>query len=315
MGAPFGNTIGEIVNSRVSVTELGYVGIGVKNLAAWRAFACDIMGLEWVDEQGDGKAYLRMDYWHHRFVLEPDGSDDLEFVGFRAAGPDELLQITKQLQSLGLEVHTGTPEEADERKVLELVKVTDPGGVPVEIFHGPEVDGFRPMRPGRGMHGRFRTGSAGLGHIVVRDRGVEASARFYREGLGMQGHVEAKVRLPDGSVQSPIFMHCNDRDHTLGIGAGVMNPVHSRIHHVMVEVESIDDVGLAYDLVQKAGVPILMTPGKHSNDEMYSFYAQTPSGWFWEYGYAGRKPTLQTEYCTRDSWGHALVGMHLLAGR
>lgn len=302
--------------AKAAVTELGYVGIGVKSMAAWRTFACDIMGLEWAEEQGEeDRAYLRMDYWHHRFVLHRDNSDDLQYAGYRTAGPDELRQVGQQLQELGYPVEQGSERLCEERRVLELIRSVDPGGVPVEIFHGPQVDGYRPMRPGRGMHGRFRTGGGGLGHLVIRDRGVDASARFYREGLGMQGHVEAKVRLPDGSVQSPIFLHCNERDHTLGIGAGVMNPVNSRIHHVMVEVESLDDVGLAYDLVQQHQVPVLMTPGKHSNDEMFSFYVQTPSGWFWEYGYAGRRPNPQTEYCTRDSWGHALVGMHLLAGR
>jgi 2,3-dihydroxybiphenyl 1,2-dioxygenase len=302
--------------NRTSVSELGYVGLGVSNLSAWRAFACDIMGLEWhEDVNSDGRAYLRMDYWHHRFVLHPDDRDDLQYVGFRAAGPDQLNQIRTQLEALGVEVKAASAAQAAERKVLEYFTATDPGGVPVEVFHGPEVDGYHPMRPGRGMHGRFRTGAAGMGHIVVRDRGVEASARFYREGLGMQGNIEAMVRLPDGSVQSPVFLHCNERDHTVGIGAGAMNPVNYRLHHVMVEVDSIDDVGLAYDLVQQAGVPVLMTPGKHSNDDMFSFYVQTPSGWFWEYGYAGRGPAMQTEYCTRDSWGHALVGMHLLAGR
>lgn len=302
--------------TKAAVTELGYVGIGVKDMVAWRAFACDVMGLEWVEEQGErDRAYLRMDYWHHRLVLHQDNSDDLQYAGFRAAGPDELRQIKQQLQELSCEVETASERLCEERRVLELIRTVDPGGVPVEVFHGPQVDGYRPMRPGRGMHGRFRTGGGGLGHVVIRDRGVDASARFYREGLGMQGDVEAKVRLPDGSVQSPIFLHCNERDHTLGIGAGVMNPVNFRIHHVMVEVDSIDDVGLAYDLVQQHQLPVLMTPGKHTNDEMFSFYVQTPSGWFWEYGYSGRRPNLQTEYCTRDSWGHALVGMHLLAGR
>jgi 2,3-dihydroxybiphenyl 1,2-dioxygenase len=304
------------VLSKFAVTELGYIGIGVKDMTAWRTFASEIMGLEWAEEKGEeDRAYLRMDYWHHRFIVHRDGSDDLQYAGFRAAGPEELAQIGRQLKDLGHQVETGSEKLCDERRVLGLIRTVDPGGVPVEVFHGPEVDGWRPMRPGRGMHARFRTGGGGLGHLVIRDRGVEESARFYREGLGMQGYVEAKVKLPDGSVQQPTFLHCNERDHTLGIGAGVMNPVHSRIHHVMVEVESIDDVGLAYDLVQQHKVPVLMTPGKHSNDEMFSFYVQTPSGWFWEYGNAGRQPTMQTEYCTRDSWGHALVGMHLLAGR
>src|SRR5580704_1297906 len=59
-----------------AVTELGYIAIGVKDLAAWRRFAAEIVGLEVADEGDPGRCYLRMDYWHHRIIVEEDGSDD-----------------------------------------------------------------------------------------------------------------------------------------------------------------------------------------------------------------------------------------------
>ena len=54
----------------IQVTELGYVGLGVKSLAEWRRFAAEIVGLEVVDEGETGRAYLRMDYWHHLIFLD-----------------------------------------------------------------------------------------------------------------------------------------------------------------------------------------------------------------------------------------------------
>jgi len=294
----------------VSVTELGYVGIGVKDLNAWKAFACEILGMEFADDNEGDRSYLRMDYWHHRIVLHNDPSDDMLYAGFRVAGPEEFKGMQKQLTGLGIKFKVGSKEEAAERRVLEVLKTEDPAGVPIEIFHGPMVDGAKPFRPGRGMHGKFNTGTGGMGHIVVRDNGVDKSYEFYNKALGLIGSVEGMVPLPNGMLQTPTFMHCNTRDHTLAFGAG---PMKRKLHHIMVETNNIDDVGLAYDMVLKKQIPLLMTLGKHSNDDMLSFYVQTPSGFFIEYGGCGRDANPQSEYCVRDTWGHDIVGMHLMA--
>ena len=56
----------------------------------------------------------------------------------------------------------------------------------------------------------------------------------------------------------------------------------------MLEVDSLDVVGLALDRVTKLGVPVTVTLGKHTNDLMTSFYLRTPSGCDLEYGVGGR---------------------------
>ena len=53
----------------VQVTELGYMGVGVKDIAAWQDFATNIIGWEISDEGEGDRCYARMDYWHHRIVL------------------------------------------------------------------------------------------------------------------------------------------------------------------------------------------------------------------------------------------------------
>ena len=66
----------------------------------------------------------------------------------------------------------------------------------------------------------------------------------------------------------------------------------------MLEVDNLDDVGMTYDLVRTNKVPVTITPGKHSNDHMYSFYFRKPSGWMFEYGWGARAATYQSEYFT-----------------
>ena len=101
-------------------------------------------------------------------------------------------------------------------------------------------------------------------------------------------------------------MHAdNPRQHSLAL----YNQGHpSGVVHIMVEVESLDEVGLALDRVKQAGLPILATLGRHVNDNMCSFYVLAPGGIAVEYGYDGllvdwdhHTPTVSTE---GDLWGH-----------
>src|SRR5262245_19916934 len=235
----------------MAITELGYLGLGVSDLDAWKAFARDIVGLEVVDEGEKDRCYLRMDYWHHRLVLHRDQSDDLAYLGFRVAGPEEFIQVQKQLADAGIEFRVGSLEEAEERRVLEVMKLADPGGNPIEIFHGPLVRFAKPFHPGRGMHGKFVTGAGGLGHCIIRQTDPEAAVRFYQV-LGMRGGVEYKFGSGPRTVQIR-FMHCNERDHSVawGIGGGP-----KRLNHIMLEVDNLDDVGLTHDLVRSAKIPV-----------------------------------------------------------
>jgi len=102
----------------VQVTELGYMGIGVKDVDAWRSFATQILGMEVSDEGERDRCYLRMDYWHHRLIVHANGSDDLEYLGFRVAGPDEFGEMQRQLSEVGIKYRVASEDEAAERHVL-----------------------------------------------------------------------------------------------------------------------------------------------------------------------------------------------------
>ena len=76
----------------------------------------------------------------------------------------------------------------------------------------------------------------------------------------------------------------------------------------MIEVDNLDDVFMTYELVKASNYPLVTDLGKHANDHMFSFYVASPSGFAIEYGFSGRPATHQSEYYTRDTYGHADVG-------
>lgn len=284
-----------------AITELGYVRFGVSDMAAWKVFAAEGLGLEIGADSTDDTVFLRMDQWHHRIILEAGGPDDLVGIGLRVAGAAEFRELEATLEANGISFAVAPPALARQRCVLELMTLEDPAGNPLEIFHGPRIDTHMPFHPGRGMYGKFLTGDGGLGHMIVSHKDLQETWQFYRL-LGMRGGIEYQIPTPDGQVLELMFMHCNPRDHTLAFGL----PTKGRINHIMLEVDNFDDVMHTYYKVKETW-PIAIAPGKHANDHMFSFYCESPSGFQVEIGHGGRPATHQSEYHVRDTYGHEFV--------
>ena len=280
------------------VTELGYARFGVSDLDAWRTFATEGIGLELHPDSDDDRLFLRMDQWHHRVILEKDGADDLTGIGLRVAGAEEFRAVRSMLEENGIGYEVADAELTRQRCVLELICLEDPGGNPIELFHGPRIDTHLPFHPGRGMYGKFVTGDGGLGHMVVAHRDLEETWKFYRL-LGMRGGLEYLMKAPDGSPMEIMFMDCGTRDHSLAFGM----PARGRINHIMFEVDNLDDVFHTYERI-KENHPIAISLGKHANDHMFSFYCVSPSGFFVEVGCGARPATFASEYYVRDTYGH-----------
>jgi 2,3-dihydroxybiphenyl 1,2-dioxygenase len=190
-----------------------------------------------------------------------------------------------------------TSAVADERRVKETIRFSDPVGNVLEAFYGAEI-ATEPFRPGRAISG-FRTGPLGMGHVVMNVERIDQVLPFYQDVLGF--------RLSDYTLRpfKAYFFHLNPRHHSFA----VIETGQNSVHHLMVELFMLDDVGQAYDLALGDPDRIATTLGRHSNDLMTSFYARTPSGFFVEYGWGGRsidpqawKPVEMT--CGPSLWGH-----------
>jgi extradiol dioxygenase len=288
----------------VSVSELGYLGLGVSDIKAWHGLATQVYGMQVVAGDAGATSYLRIDAHHHRVELRADGKDDLEFAGWEVPNAEVMQRIAQQLEDGGVKVVAGTRDEADQRRVLGLIKCVDPSGIPTEIYFGHPVNPvpFFPTRPISG----FKTGGMGLGHMLVHVQDLDASVRFYRDLLGFRISDFTDVATPAGVVRLA-FLHCNPRHHSI---AFMQNPAApKRMHHIMFESMSLADVGTGRDICLDRGIPIAVDLGCHMNDQMVSFYMANPSGYALEYGWGARTiddATWQAEhYSSVESiWGH-----------
>lgn len=284
----------------MAVSQLAYVGIGVSDMARWRSFAAEVLGMQVVDDGDGGTVYLRMDEYHHRIALHPSGEDDVLYVGLQAATPAAYAAGVAALRAADVATTPGTPAELESRRVLDLVKF-ETGGLPFELGVGHQTRWDPPFHLSRPMSG-FRTGSLGFGHVVLRSENPQESVRILTEALGF--------RISD-YIRQMVFLHCNPRHHSIAFQPQAPDLPRSRdkkMWHFMVETNSLDDVGTALDLAARTGTPLASTLGRHSNDLMVSFYMVTPSGFEVEYGWGGRlvdDAVWQVQRHDRGSlWGH-----------
>jgi biphenyl-2,3-diol 1,2-dioxygenase len=284
------------------IARLGYLAFEVSDPSAWKTFAIDRLGLALAAENADGSIELRMDEQARRIFVRPGASDDLACVGFEVADEASLRALAARLAADGVPVAESSAEIATQRGVDRLYQLQDPNGIPIELFSGPQSGG--PFASSLVPSG-FCTGDEGLGHIVVVIRDAETTRHFYCDLLGMRVSDYIESEIAPGRKIRITFLHANARHHTL---AFVEGPPRKRIHHFMIEMNAIADVGLAYDRCVDAGVPFANTLGQHPNDQMVSFYARTPSGFAVEVGWGGRKvddATWQVRtYDRMSTWGH-----------
>ncbi|QWG18818.1 VOC family protein [Bradyrhizobium sediminis] len=285
----------------MEITALGYIGIKSSQLDQWSQMATSLLGMQQVDRGGSMRAF-RMDDRKQRLIVDGSSDAGLSVMGWEVPTRAELDRLAGRIDSAGVKVTRGSRALADERHVAELISFSDPAGNPLEAFCKPELSPD-PFKPGRPISG-FRTGALGMGHAVLNVEDVEPLLPFYRDLLGF--HVSDFGLKPYGLY----FFHVNGRHHSFAmVGSG-----RRALHHFMVEVGSLDDVGQGYDVAQLDEGRIAYSLGRHTNDHMTSFYVNTPSGFFIEYGWGGRviDPATWQPHETFDGpslWGHERLHM------
>lgn len=284
------------------VSQLGYLIFEVSDLAAWEAFATGVLGMVVARRASDGSLALRHDGHAQRIVLRQGPADDLAVLGWEAADGAALDAIAARLTAAGVTVTPGSAADATERRVQRLVRFSDAGGIPCELVCGAELASEPFVSPV--VPGGFVADELGLGHAVISARSQAESLDFYTRLLGFRLSDQIVTNI-HGYAVDIVFLHANRRHHSIAFG----NAQRRRMHHFMIEARDMDEVGLAFDRAVKAGVPIMQTIGRHPNDRMLSFYAKTPSGFQFEFGWGGREVDdatwpQGTVYDRISDWGH-----------
>ena len=219
----------------------------------------------------------------------PDGGEQLRLVhtpirrlvevSIGAEDPDDIERVASQLGALGVAaVRAGGRVSAVDggTGVNVRVEIAPPIGqteVPATTYNGPG----RIEREGRSPRLRADDAPAGarprkLGHVVAGSTDIEASNRFFTEGIGF--------KVSDSVKGIANFMRCSQDHHNLLVQK---SPVQF-LHHASWQVQDIDEIGLgAHALLSKDASRHVWGFGRHHIGSNFFWYFRDPAGNFSEY--------------------------------
>lgn len=258
------------------ITALGYLGVQSSSLDSWAEYGTGFLGLQAAKRSTDQISF-RMDDRSSRLNVHHSGAQSgIAYFGWEVSDAAALARLANRLEEAKVMVSPSTASLRAQRGVADLITFTDPAGNRLEAFFGLE-QAATPFVAGRNISG-FRSGALGMGHAVLTVSNAQVLLKFYQEvlGFGLSDYITNPFKA--------YFLHVNGRHHALAL----IETGKAGVHHIMIEMLGLDDVGQAYDLA--LGVPdrIGTTLGRHTNDFMTSFYARSPSEFMVEIGWGGR---------------------------
>ena len=287
--------------------NLAYVVVAASDLDAWRDYASNIIGLG-ISETSEGSLGLRMDDHPWRLLIEAGTDDDMTHAGWDLGSDADLDDYVSALRAKGQEVSEASADAAAKRQVGRLFSLADPNGFTHEFFAhrtGLQSDGgaLSAILKGPG----FMTDDLGIGHILPVSKNYDEGVRWYQDVLGLRYSDRIRQEMAPGIYADATFFHsATGRHHSLATGTF---PSPKRLNHLMLEYRDMNDVGMAYERAKKASIPIVLELGHHPNDQMFSFYMRTPSGFGIELGYGGividQENWEPQIYDVMSDWGHA----------
>jgi 2,3-dihydroxybiphenyl 1,2-dioxygenase len=286
--------------------ELAYLGLEIPDPASVASFFTDVIGLV-PGEPSDpgGSLTWRNDEKAHRVIVQPGPANDAVFVGFEAVDSAAFEAAAKRLDAAGFAVSEASEEERLDRRVSRLAFAAAPWGVRLELAEGLDDAPLAFSAPM--VESGFLTRGLGFGHVVFATTAFDESHAFVTEGLGLEQSDWLEMQITAEINLDVRFYHCNARHHSLALARAPFE-LPQKLHHLMVESNSRDDVGAAFDRAWSSGLAIPNGLGVHDNDRMFSFYVTSPAGFMVEFGFGARSIAEDwadnRRYDRISLWGH-----------
>jgi len=219
-----------------------------------------------------------------------DGGDQLKLVhsplrrlvelNVGAESPDDVGRVESQLSSLDVEVERtelGIGATDPGTGVRVCVDVSPPLAqepVPATPYNGPGREdrvGRSPRLVGEGV-AKKEAHPRKLGHVVLGTTELDASRRFFMDGIGF--------KLSDEIKGAASFLRCSTDHHNLLVQRA---PVQF-LHHTSWQLDDVDAIGLGAQAVLKND-PTRHTWGfgRHHVGSNFFWYFRDPAGNFCEY--------------------------------
>jgi len=245
------------------VTEIRYVGYGVQDFEAEKAFYGEVWGLEPVAE-ADGIAWFKAAGSHEHHVVRIRASDagHLDVIALAVDSRADVEALHGKVADAGCAV-VHPPRDLDAPGGGYGFRFFSPDGLPFEISSDVAQGASRTVERWEGIPVR-------ISHIVLHSPDHQAAVRFFTEVLGF--------RVSDWLGDFMCFLRCNSAHHRLAILPGP-----PCLNHVAYDMVGVDGMMRGVGRIGKLGTDIRWGPGRHTaGDNTFSYFV-TPNGLAVEY--------------------------------
>jgi 2,3-dihydroxybiphenyl 1,2-dioxygenase len=284
------------------VQSVVYGHFEVKSLASWREFMALMYGLELKPSTKTGEWEGVVDDAGSRLIFSEGPADDLVANGWLC---DDLDGLKERIEAAGGKTEWASDDEAKERGAGRLLRTVDPEGLRIEIVdRTASHSAYEPPRHGC----TYKTGALGVGHFTFQTADLDRFERYYVDALGLDVTDYNDLLLMAGVRVRVGFYRANPRHHSVGC-ASLGVPTQQRMNHFFLELPDHESVWCAFERIQEAGFSIAHEIGVHPNDNLFTFYVISPSGFQAEIGAEGRLVETPEPVVTHRGmarWGHRM---------
>jgi catechol 2,3-dioxygenase-like lactoylglutathione lyase family enzyme len=273
----------------VALHRLTTITIGVPDVAATAAYY-EEFGLAPLGggrfATADGGEQLRLVHAPHRRLLELGiGADDADDLGRVASALRKYDVPVEQTPTALVAVDSGT----EVRVVVQTAqRVAQAGSTPMPTNGPGHLDRKTSRAEAILRDGPVRPRK--LGHVVLGTTDLEASERFFIDGVGF--------KVSDTIAGLASFLRCSTDHHNLLVQPA---PV-PFLHHTSWQVDDVDEIGRgAQALLAKDPERHVWGLGRHHIGSNFFWYLKDPAGNFTEY-YADLDCIVDDELWTPGVW-------------
>jgi 2,3-dihydroxy-p-cumate/2,3-dihydroxybenzoate 3,4-dioxygenase len=244
----------------VRYRDLRYLRVEVDDLDAATRFAADLFGLQPADRD-ESRAMFRSDARNYAICFSR--ARDGEAVALTVGDRTDLDRVAERLTAAGHASRRLSEADATARQAKDVLAVTAPNGVTVEMV-------WRPMTSGWRYHGPRDAGIVGFQAVSLACTDIAANETFWTRGLGLTvtDWVGDAAFLALDEAHHRVALYPSQRDGILG---------------ATWAVESRDNIMVNWYFLQKAQAPVVAGPGRQAASNAMFVTTRGPRGLLMSY--------------------------------
>ncbi len=241
-----------------AVSEIGYVSMRTRDLAASVRNAIDVFGLYETESNGK-KAFLTAQNKHHELVYQQGDDDALDHVGLVVDSAEELDAIRSKVERGGYDIVANQPIEDIDGEGFAFVGHE---GFTWHVY--TETLPYSMLKRGSSAPDR-------LGHINIKSQDSAGQRDFLHEIFDFV--------VSDNIGNEHFFMRCNNDHH----GIAVFSSTSTGLHHHAWQAGAVMDLARLGDRLARRGARLAWGPVRHGAGDNIAVYYVEPNGAVIEY--------------------------------